>query len=29
MKGEFGKGEFGVEVCSIQEYHRHSPKVNV
>ena len=29
MKGEFGKGEFGVEVCSIQEYHRHSPKVDV
>lgn len=22
-------GNFGVEVCSIQEYHRHSPKVNV
>ncbi|MCK9181624.1 MAG: carbamoyl-phosphate synthase large subunit [Fibrobacteraceae bacterium] len=29
MKGEFGRGEFGVEVCSIQEYQRHSPKVNV
>ncbi len=22
-------GQFGVEVCSIQEYHRHSPKVNI
>ena len=29
MKGESGDGKFGVEVCSIQEYQRHAPKVNV
>ena len=29
MKGGFGDGKFRVEVCSIQEYQRHAPKVNV
>lgn len=29
MKGESGDGKFGVEVCSIQEYQRHAPNVNV
>ena len=28
MKAQFG-GKFGVEVCSIQEYHRKSPSVKV